>query len=104
MAFEQPDSSRVTVRLYGDEFHMRGESLDGYTVVRDRASGWICYALLSRSGEELISSTVPYLGGPLPTAIGHTERGRLLREIGGEAMEVCQRGLAGKNSSLELSV
>jgi M6 family metalloprotease-like protein len=94
MSFEQPDGSEVPVRLYGDEFHMRGESLDGFTVVRDRESGWICYALLSADGEELVSSSVPYLGGALPTAAGHTERDRLLREIGREKhREISRRAM-----------
>ena len=33
--FPQPDGSTVQVKLYGDEYYMRGESLDGYTLVRD---------------------------------------------------------------------
>jgi M6 family metalloprotease-like protein len=99
---KQPDGSAVGLRLYGDEFHMRAESLDAYTVVRDRTNGWICYALLSADGEELISTSVPYLGGPLPDdraglvdlaqvmrdeigiEVGLAELEQLVREIGRE--------------------
>ncbi len=66
--FEQPDGSKVPVRLFGDELYMRGESLDGYTLVRDPASGWLCYATLPPARDALVSTGVPYRGGDLPGA------------------------------------
>jgi len=46
--FKQPDGTMVDLRLYGNEFYMRAEGLDEYTVIRDKQSGWICYATLSK--------------------------------------------------------
>jgi M6 family metalloprotease-like protein len=60
--FSQPDGSLVTVILNGDEFYMQGETPDGYTVVRDTQTGWICYAELSADGSELLSTGVPFTG------------------------------------------
>jgi M6 family metalloprotease-like protein len=68
VGFGQPDGSEVEVRLYGDELYMRGESLDGYTLVRDPETGWLCYATLSPARDALVSTGVPYRGGALPEA------------------------------------
>ncbi|MEO0224963.1 MAG: M6 family metalloprotease domain-containing protein, partial [candidate division WOR-3 bacterium] len=57
---EQPDGSKVKVVLYGDEYYMRGESLDGYTVIRDTQTGWICYADINEDGSEFISTGIIY--------------------------------------------
>jgi M6 family metalloprotease-like protein len=61
--FMQPDGSSVTVILNGDEFYMQAETPDGYTVIRDPQTGWICYAELSGDGSELISTGVPIENG-----------------------------------------
>lgn len=58
--FEQPDGSKVKVKLYGDEYYLRAESLDGYTLIRDTQTGWICYADINEDGTEFISSGIPY--------------------------------------------
>lgn len=58
MDFPQPDGSSVRVKLFGDEYYMRGESLDGYTLVRD-TNGWLCYAELNEEGT-LVSNGVHY--------------------------------------------
>lgn len=60
MQFKQPDGSSVDVKLYGTEFYMRGESLDGYTLIRENTSKWICYATLSADKSELISTGIRY--------------------------------------------
>jgi len=54
-----PDGTSVDVRVWGDEFYRRVESMDGYTLVRDPASGTTCYARLSVDGSELVSTGVP---------------------------------------------
>lgn len=67
--FNQPDGTLVEVKLYGDEYYMRAEGLDGYTVIRDPQSGWICYAGLSADGMELVSTGIKYLStrdNPVP--------------------------------------
>lgn len=47
--FRQPDGSTVPVRVFGDEYYQRVESLDGYSLVRD-SKGYICYAGLDANG------------------------------------------------------
>ncbi|PKN63125.1 MAG: hypothetical protein CVU57_20890 [Deltaproteobacteria bacterium HGW-Deltaproteobacteria-15] len=56
--FTQPDGSRIEVRGWGDQHHAVFESMDGYTVVKDPATGYFCYASLSDDKEELISTGV----------------------------------------------
>lgn len=60
--FKQPDGTWVELKLYGDEFYIRAEGLDGYTVVRDEKTNWICYASLSGTGAELVSTAIHYVG------------------------------------------
>jgi M6 family metalloprotease-like protein len=36
--------------------------LDGYTVIRDEKTNWICYASLSGTGDELLSTAIHYNG------------------------------------------
>ncbi len=59
--FKQPNGAMVEVKLYGTEYYMRAEGLDGFTVVRDN-NGWICYAKLSQDETELISTGIHYNG------------------------------------------
>jgi len=61
-SFVQPDGSEVDVRLYGSEYYIRAEGLDGYTLVRDTESGWICYARLSDDSRSLVSTKIKYTG------------------------------------------
>lgn len=58
--FKQPDGTSVDVKLYGDEFYIRAEGLDGYTVIRDEKTNWICYAQLSGTGAALLSTGIHY--------------------------------------------
>jgi M6 family metalloprotease-like protein len=67
MDFEQPDRHPIQLKVFGDEFYARFEGADGYTVVKDPASGWYCYAELSADGQNLISTGLPY-GAPPPAA------------------------------------
>ncbi|NQT18596.1 MAG: M6 family metalloprotease domain-containing protein [Planctomycetes bacterium] len=53
---KQPDGATAQVRIWGDEFYQVVESLDGYTLVRDPASGVICYATVSADDQELVST------------------------------------------------
>ena len=57
--FTQPDGSVIKVVLNGDEFYMQAETLDGFTVIRDPETDWICYAELSDDGSELVSTGIP---------------------------------------------
>lgn len=60
--FPQPDGSKVAVKLYGDEYYLRAEGLDGYTLIRDKKTNWICYASLSEDGNTLLSTGIIYHG------------------------------------------
>lgn len=60
---KQPDGSHVQVRVWGDEFYQRVESLDAYTLVRNPKTRWICYAEFSSDESELIATERVYRGG-----------------------------------------
>ncbi|MHC1706922.1 MAG: M6 family metalloprotease domain-containing protein [Bacteroidales bacterium] len=62
VSFQQPDGTQVELKLFGDEYYMRAESLDGYTLIRDKNTGWICYANLSDDGNTLLSTGIIYKG------------------------------------------
>ncbi len=74
----EPDGSFVELRVWGDEFYSVGETLDGYTVVRDDVSGLLCYALLSSDGRSLISTGVP--ASVLPPAAGIPKHVRIAQD------------------------
>lgn len=57
---KQPDSSQVKVRVFGDEFYQRVESMEGYTLIRDPKTDWICYAELNSDGSDFVSTGIPY--------------------------------------------
>src|SRR5687768_2924798 len=61
MWFRQPDNSRVPVRVWGDEFYQRVETIDGYPLVRN-TEGWICYARLNADETDWLSTTIVYNG------------------------------------------
>ncbi len=77
----------VDVRLFGDEYYMRGEGLDGYTLVRNPSSGWMEYAVLSAEGDRLLPTGIRYTGRtddinswktglPFPMHLDITEKAR----------------------------
>ncbi|MBN1307757.1 MAG: M6 family metalloprotease domain-containing protein [Chitinispirillaceae bacterium] len=59
----QPDGSTVPVLVWGDEFYQRVETPDGYTLVRNKETGWICYAELAPDSSELIPTDRIYQPG-----------------------------------------
>ena len=60
--FHQPDGSPITVQVWGDEFYIRAETLDGYSLVRDPVSGFTCYAEVNNDESDFISTGIPYTG------------------------------------------
>jgi hypothetical protein len=62
----QPDGVSVSIKVWGDEFYIRAESLDGYTLTRDPQTGFICYADVDNEGE-FISTGIVYTGEALQT-------------------------------------
>ena len=57
--FHNPDGSEIKVRGWGNQFAAVFETLDGYTVVKDPASGFFHYAILSEDGSQLLPSGTP---------------------------------------------
>lgn len=55
----QPDGTRVSVSITGDEYYQHIESPDGYTLIRDE-NGWICYAELNADQTEYVSTGTVY--------------------------------------------
>jgi len=55
---KQPDGTTINTRIWGDEFYQVVESPDGYTLVRDLKTEWICYAKLPDDGNDLVSSGI----------------------------------------------
>lgn len=56
----QPDGSLVSVIVNGDEFYQDVESPDGYTLIRDPQTQWICYANISDDNQQFISTGIVY--------------------------------------------
>ena len=54
----QPDGTKITVRLYGDEFYNWFEDVDGYTVIKDTETGYWKYAEKNSSGDLVPSQEV----------------------------------------------
>ncbi len=52
--FTQPDGTALRVRGWGDQYHAVFETLNGYTVVEDPATGFYQYADVSADGDDLI--------------------------------------------------
>ncbi|MGB7567218.1 MAG: M6 family metalloprotease domain-containing protein [Chitinivibrionales bacterium] len=62
----QPDHSAISVRLFGEYPAIYGESVDGYTLVKDNASDWYCYAVIKDGGLGL-SPSEHYVQGGQPS-------------------------------------
>jgi M6 family metalloprotease-like protein len=105
---EQPDGTKVPVRVWGDEYYQRIEDLDGYTLIRDPRSYEICYADLAADGRSFVSTGV-LVGDPppaglarglrLPTAV----RAELAREVRQEFERLDAARLADKTRDPEPS-
>lgn len=63
-SLKQPDKSHVQVKVFGDEFYQRIESIDGYTLVRDPKTNWICYANYNEAQNDFVSTGVKYTQKP----------------------------------------
>jgi M6 family metalloprotease-like protein len=69
LTLKQPDGTLVKARAYGDEYYVRLESLDGYTLTQDPATRWFQYARLNAAKTDFVSTGVNYLaGGTGPSA------------------------------------
>ena len=101
--FKQPDGSVVEVRLYGDEYYARCEGLDGYTLIRDEQTDWICYAKLSDDGTQFVSTGIHYTStqkniSTLKSAIG-VEKGIKLKQEAVHQLRRSNQELLGHDKS-----
>lgn len=60
----QPDGTKITAYIYGDEYHLRVESEAGYTLIKNEQTGWIEYAILRN--DRLVPSG--FIAGRIPAA------------------------------------
>lgn len=65
----QPNGDTITVYLCGSDLYIEAESEDQYTLVKDSSSSEICYAMLSKDGNEYLSSGIAYKGGATPDEV-----------------------------------
>jgi M6 family metalloprotease-like protein len=71
--FSQPNGAEVEVRLFGTELYIRAESVEGYAVAIDNASGWICYAEPAGDGG-LRATGIRYRGPASPETLARLAR------------------------------
>jgi M6 family metalloprotease-like protein len=69
----QPDGSKISLRVFGDEFYSRTETPDGYTVVYHPADKAYHFARLSNDGQRLIPSGRRVNGRPPAGLAKHLE-------------------------------
>jgi hypothetical protein len=89
MSVRQPDGTEVTVKAWGDEFYMRLECVNGYTLTHD-ADRWLVYAKLSDDGNEFVSTEIRYTANstpPIDVPKGLRINESAVREIRRRAME-----------------
>jgi M6 family metalloprotease-like protein len=55
---KQPDNSKIQVRMFGDEFYGWYETMDGYSIVKDKNNGWYHYAVLNNDSSAFIASGI----------------------------------------------
>lgn len=64
----QPDGSAVKVRVWGDEYFRHIESPEGYTLVYDPNTHWLCYANVNSDKSEYVSTGARFQGESTPPA------------------------------------
>ena len=70
----QPDGSVLSVRVYGDEFYRRMADFDGYTLVRDPETGWVCYAREAAGGDVESTGIAARAGEKAPAGLTRDAR------------------------------
>lgn len=57
----QPGGYEVEAKIYGDEFYAKYESFEGFSLIKDPATGWYSYAMKSTTDtSKLVSTGIPY--------------------------------------------
>lgn len=75
---KHPDGSFVKVRVWGDEYNQRVETLEGYTLIRN-TEGWISYAELAADATKFIATDAVYTGSDDPAVISSRRISKSLR-------------------------
>jgi M6 family metalloprotease-like protein len=82
----QSNGLDVDLRVFGDEYYARMETVDGYTVVSDEALGVFCYAKLKVN--EFVSTGVA-ISSPPPTGIvRHLQESLKVRQSKAESLRM----------------
>jgi M6 family metalloprotease-like protein len=77
LTFSQEKGPDVVLRVFGDEFYSRYESLDGYSMVYDADLGLFCYAYLIKG--EFVSSGVDLSQVPPDKIVRHFKESEEVR-------------------------
>jgi hypothetical protein len=77
--FTNPDGSTIQVRGSGNQYYAVFETLDGFTVVKDPATGFYNYAELSDDKNELVPTDAK-VGEVDPRSLGLRPHIRIRRE------------------------
>jgi M6 family metalloprotease-like protein len=104
MQFKQADGTAVDLKMYGSEYYMRAEGMDGFTVIRDQSTKNICYAKLSEDGSKLISTGILYQGNRLSTTtpaaiVGFQKHLEINLKARQEQIKANQKALSGNSDS-----
>jgi M6 family metalloprotease-like protein len=76
LTLRNPDGTAFVVRGWGDQQNALFETLDGYTVIRDRTTGYWRYAIEAGDGHHLLASDLT-VGRDDPKAAGLKLRARM---------------------------
>jgi M6 family metalloprotease-like protein len=90
--FTQPDGSTIEVLIWGNVHHGHLQSLDGYTLVEDPHTGFLCYAETSPAGQ--LESSGIAAGKPRPATLRSGPGARAARAFT-QAKAVAMQSLLG---------
>jgi M6 family metalloprotease-like protein len=93
--FTNPDGSTFEVRGWGDQSYAVFETLDGYTVVKDPATGYYQYAVLSEDKNSLVPSGTN-VGAGNPRDLGLRPQVRVRPEAARQLARSAQAPLQGE--------
>jgi M6 family metalloprotease-like protein len=93
--FGQPDGSKITVKAWGNQYHSVFETLDGYTVVSDPATGFYKYAKLSDDASYLEPTDV-IVGTKDPKTLTLDKHLRPSKEVAKEMARSQAQGMGSK--------
>lgn len=90
--FEQPDGSKINLKVWGNQFNAIFETPEGFTVIRDPATGFYKYAKLSDEGDFLLPTDVN-VGAKDPKTLGLSTHLRPSKDVSREIAHGRSRGM-----------